>query len=87
VKNIYRITYPNGKIYVGKGFTNTINYFESASSVLIEKDFSNEERRDVTIRKEVFWESEIASNKEGNLKEVEYIRFFKSNDSCIVFSY
>ena len=28
-KVIYKITYPNGKIYVGMDLTNSINYFGS----------------------------------------------------------
>ncbi len=27
MKVIYKITYPNGKIYIGKDLTNTLNYF------------------------------------------------------------
>lgn len=80
MKIIYKITYPNGKIYIGKDLTDSINYFGSASSKLIEKDFSREERRDFTIRKEILWESETASDKEVNIKEVEYIKLFSSNN-------
>jgi hypothetical protein len=40
MKVIYKITYPNGKIYVGKGLTDSINYFGSADGTLIEKDFT-----------------------------------------------
>lgn len=83
MKVIYKITYPNGKIYIGKDFTDSINYYGSASSRLIEKDFTREERRDFTIRKEILWESETATDQEVNLKEVEYIRYYKSNDSSI----
>ena len=32
MKVIYKITYPNGKIYVGKDLTASINYFGSADS-------------------------------------------------------
>ena len=53
MKVIYKITYPNGKIYVGKDLTDSINYFGSADSELIGKDFSHEQRRDFTIRKEI----------------------------------
>ena len=31
---IYRITYPNGKIYIGQDRTNSINYFGSACRLL-----------------------------------------------------
>jgi len=44
MKVIYKITYPNGKIYIGKDLTDSIHYFGSADSKLIEKDFTREER-------------------------------------------
>ncbi len=65
MKVIYKITYPNGKIYVGKDLTDSINYFGSASSELIAQDFTREQRRDFTIRKEILWESESASDSES----------------------
>lgn len=83
MKVIYKITYPNGKVYIGKDLTDSINYYGSANDKLIEKDFTREERRNFTIRKEILWESETATDKEVNLKEVEYIRYHKSNDPCI----
>ena len=53
MKVIYKITYPNGKIYVGKDLTDTINYFGSANHTLIAADFNRAQRRDFTIRKEI----------------------------------
>jgi len=79
MKVIYKITYPNGKIYVGKDLTDSINYFGSANSKRIEKDFTREEPRDFSIRKEILWESETATDKEVNQKEVEYILLHQSN--------
>ena len=63
-KQIYRITYPNGKIYIGKDLTGTVNYFGSANSDLIQQDFTKEEARDFTIRKEILWESKTANDRE-----------------------
>ena len=83
MKVIYKITYPNGKIYIGKDLTDSINYFGSAASTLIEKDFTREQRRNFTIKKEILWESETASDKEVNLKEVEFIRSLGSNDPAV----
>lgn len=83
MKVIYKITYPNGKIYIGKDLTNDINYFGSANSKLIEQDFTREQRRDFTIRKEILWESETASDKEVNRKEVELIKYYNSNNPSI----
>jgi hypothetical protein len=80
---IYRITYPNGKIYIGQDRTDSINYFGSASSELIAQDFTQEERRDFTIRKEILWESSTASQSEVSQKEIEFIRQFRSNDPRI----
>jgi len=83
MKVIYKITYPNGKIYIGKDLTDSINYFGSANSKLITKDFTREERRDFTIRKEILWESETATDKEVNRKEIEYIKYYESNNPSI----
>lgn len=80
MKVVYRITYPNGKIYIGKDITGSANYFGSADGRLIEADFTAAELRDFTIRKEILWESDTASDKEVNAKEVEFIRAFRSND-------
>lgn len=80
MKVIYKITFPNGKVYIGKDLTDSMNYFGSADSRLIEKDFTREERRDFTIRKEILWESETASDREVNRMEVEYIQNYRSND-------
>lgn len=77
-KIIYKITYPNGKIYIGKDLTNSINYFGSANSRLIEKDFNEEERKDFTIRREILFTSENID--EINKKEVELILFYQSNN-------
>ncbi len=83
MKVIYKISYPNGKIYIGKDLTGTLNYFGSADSTLIEKDFTPKQMRDFTIRKQILWESNIASDKEVNKKEVEFIRQYSSNNPSI----
>ena len=83
MKVIYKITYPNGKIYVGKDLTDTINYFGSANHTLIAADFNRAQRRDFTIRKEIIWESETASDTEVNQREIELIRELRSNDPVI----
>lgn len=80
---IYKITYPNGKIYVGKDLTDSINYFESVSNALIAKDFTREQRRDFAVRKQIIWESETATDSEVNQKEIEFIRSLKSNDPSV----
>jgi hypothetical protein len=77
---IYRITYPNGKIYVGQDRTNSINYFGSADSSLIAVDFTEEQRRSFTITRDILWESATASQAEVTRKEIEFIKLFRSND-------
>lgn len=83
MKIIYKFTYPNGKIYIGKDLPNTLNYFGSANSRLIEKDFTEEQRRDFSVGKEILWESEAASDNEVSKKEAEFITCFRSNDPSI----
>jgi hypothetical protein len=50
-----RITYPNGKIHVGRNPADDIDYFGSAHSALIAHDFSREQCRDFTVRPEIIW--------------------------------
>ena len=83
MKVVYKITYPNGKIYIGKDLTDSINYFGSAESELIAKDFTREERHDFTIRKEILWESEDVSDQEVGRKEVELIGQYRSNNPAV----
>jgi hypothetical protein len=79
-KVIYRITYPNGKIYVGMDLTGTLLYVGSANSRLVEADFTAEQQRDFTVRKEVLWESDSASDAEVRRHEVNFIHTLRSND-------
>lgn len=83
MKVIYKITYPNGKIYIGQDVTDCIIYFGSADTKLIAQDFSREQRRDFTIRKEILWESEVATQQEVNLLEIEFILKYQSNNPKI----
>ena len=81
MKVIYKITYPNGKIYIGQDITDTLNYFGSASSKLIEQDFTREQRRDFTIRKEILMEfSDNIDNQEVTCHEIALIKEYGAND-------
>lgn len=82
-KVIYKITYPNGKIYIGKDLVDSINYFGSADSKIIAKDFTREQRKDFTIRKEILFEAENVTDKEINQMEVEFIKQYQSNNPSI----
>lgn len=79
-KYVYKITYPNGKIYVGQDLTGTLNYFGSSKNPQMEADFSDEEKRLFTITKEILWESSDATDKEVYDKETEMIIALGSNN-------
>ncbi|WP_031497663.1 GIY-YIG nuclease family protein [Bryobacter aggregatus] len=83
MKVIYKISYPNGKIYVGKDLTDSINYFGSANHALVAADFTREERRGFTVRREILWESESASNAEVSAMEVHFIRLLRANEPTV----
>jgi hypothetical protein len=62
-KQIYKITYPNGKIYVGMDLTGTALYMGSPSAYQqIVTDLEvDPDRFELTLRKEILWESETAT--------------------------
>ena len=80
-KVIYKITYPNGKIYIGKDLTNTLTYFGSVNSEVVSQDFSEEEQRDFTVRKQIIFESE--STEEINKIEAQLIIEHGANNPAI----
>lgn len=83
MKQIYKITYPTGKIYIGKDSIGSHRYFGSPSMEIINADFESlpaELRKDYSIRKQILWESEEATEAELSLKELEFIREHNSNN-------
>lgn len=58
---IYKITYPKGNICIGQDRTDDIRYSGNPNRNIIEKDFTRDQKRDFTIRKEIVWESETTS--------------------------
>jgi hypothetical protein len=84
MKLIYKVTWPNGKIYVGSDLTDSISYFGSPDKRLIEADFlTREARRDMTVRREILWESETASDADVLKKERELIVALRANGPAI----
>jgi hypothetical protein len=63
--------------------TDSINYFGSASHALIAKDFTREQRKDFTVRREILWESGAASDAEVSARELDFIRAYRSNDPAV----
>jgi len=81
MKVIYKITYPNGKIYVGKDSTgDNLRYFGSPDRDNLEKDFTWEQQQDITLRKEILFSSSDISESELLKKENELIEKLASNN-------
>ena len=83
MKVVYKLTYPNGKIYVGMDLTGSIGYFGSPNSKVMEHDFTGESRRDMMIRREILWESETSSDAQARQTEKQYIEALSANDPAI----
>ena len=83
VKVVYKIVYPNGKIYIGQDRTDNINYFGSADSRLIADDFTRVQRQSFTVIREILWESETATDAEDTAVEIAMIRRYRSNETAI----
>lgn len=78
---VYKITFPNGKIYVGKdigGSGHSLRYFGSWNNAAVEADFSREELTTFVLRKDILFES--ADKSEVTRREAELIRELRSND-------
>ncbi len=83
MKQIYMITYPTGKIYIGKDSVGSYRYYGSPDMDIVNEDFKSlpdDVRKDYTIRKQILWESETATEEELSAKEVEFIRKYESNN-------
>ena len=80
---IYKVTYPNGKIYVGQDRTNSITYFGSPGEAYVAKDFTAAERKCFTVTREILWEPATASPAELSRKEIEFILELRSNDPSV----
>ena len=62
---------PHGKISIGQDLTDTLNYFGSANSKLIEQDFTREQQRDFTSRKAILLEfPDTTDNSEIYRREI-----------------
>jgi hypothetical protein len=86
VKQIYKITYPTGMIYVGKDNIGSCRYFGSPDMDLVNADFAklpDHVRKDYSVRKQILWESADCTEEELSAKEIEFIREHRSNDPAI----
>lgn len=81
---VYKLTFPNGKIYIGKdigGKGHSIRYFGSWNNAAVENDFTKEELSNFTLRKEIIFESE--DKFEVSKKEFELILQYNSHNPVI----
>lgn len=83
IGHVYKITYPNGKIYIGQDWTDDICYFGSANRARLTKDFTRKQRRDFTIRKQILCELRNCTRAELNAKERFYILKYCSTNPAI----
>jgi hypothetical protein len=84
-KQVYKITYPNGKIYVGMDLTGSVLYFGSPSAA---EQIAADHDADrlgftFTLRKDILWESETATDSEVRAKERELIVALGANDPAV----
>jgi hypothetical protein len=75
-KQVYKITYPNGKIYVGSDLTGTLTYIGSPSDKAKEWIVAEhaDQRLDFAVRKQILWESDTATDTEVLAMEQKLIR-------------
>ncbi len=82
-KQVYKITYPNGKIYVGMDLTGSLLYVgipRAHAQIAADLD---DHRLDLTLRKEILWESETATDVEVRAMEWKLTRESGANDPTI----
>lgn len=86
---IYKNTYPNNKIYIGRDSTgDMMRYFGSVDRDYLEKDFPWDKVNDmieIVIKKEIIWHKTISEIKEADIKELNekekyFIEYYESND-------
>lgn len=81
---VYKLTFPNGKIYIGKDIGapgHSIRYFGSWDTAAVERDFSKKELTDFTVRREILFESH--DKREVGKREMELIVELGANDPAI----
>jgi hypothetical protein len=78
---VYKITFPNGKIYIGKDIGepgHSLRYFGSWDNETVEADFETDALRSFTLTKEILFESDdkaVVTAQEG-----DFIRALRSNE-------
>ena len=78
--NVYKVTYPNGKILVAQDRLDQVTYIESIANAQFLHDFDDDTRHAFSVRKEVLWESPDADAEESDRQEVAWILRLRAND-------
>lgn len=81
---VYKISFPNGKIYIGKDIGrdgHSLRYFGSWNNDVVAQDFTKAELLSLTLTKEILFES--SDKDEVTKTEIEYIKLYRSNDPKI----
>ena len=83
-KYVYKITYPNGKIYVGQDVTGSfLTYFGSGNKDYIQKNFTWDELQNFCVKKEILWSSSDASPQEVTAKEHDFIKKYDATNPAV----
>ena len=85
-KQIYKITFPTNKIYIGKGVNGHPLNFDIEDDARLNADFALLPKRlqhNWTLRKEILWESDSCSDEVLSQKVVDFINDYQSNDPAI----
>jgi predicted RNase H-like nuclease len=83
MKQIFKITYPTGKIFIGHDPHGRIDFLGNPDNTLLTSDFANlphSKQRDYTVRKEVLWQTQDCSSQELAAKQHEFITSYQSDD-------
>ncbi len=83
MKQIFKITFPNNKIYIGKDPTGTLTYLGGFDPLSVKADYLNVKIPSFTLKKEILWESETADESEVSRREAQYIAIFDSTNPKI----
>ena len=78
---VYKITFPNGKLYIGKDIGSgghSLRYFGSWSNEAVEADFTRDQLLSFAITKDILFES--SSKDEVSKMESYFILHYRSND-------
>ena len=81
---VYKLTFPNGKIYIGKdigGSGHSMRYFGSWDNATVQNDFTKEELSNFFLRKEIIFESD--SKDDVSKKESEFILSHNSHNPSV----